>query len=672
MKHRYIGWLTAIVTLVTAAGLAVTTASQQSGLVYEWRWFAWPILAAIVAASLLLALILTRNTSRRGPIYWFIMLISANIIWLWLTFMGIVSADAATEAFWQGLFPLSWVMIPILMLFFIMSFVDDSEFPLNPLLTSLVLGSGIAIIFFAGFTNLIERHTPHLSKLYYWGYSNTPGDFSPYVFAWGGLLGIFGLFLLIKAYRKSASRNRRRQLRLIIIGVAQYIFLAISLDQVLYVLKPDLFPTASFIYTTLLDLMIGYAIMRYGLFQISPASLSEPILAKLSEAVFGFNTDLRVEFANDAAAVITGLKTETLHGMNFNQFFNKQEYDVVATKLASAERSFTLGDSGLLGQDRWLTPVQLTVSKIYDDGDKLAGYIVMATNVTELKKKTVELAEEKASVERKVVERTAQLHKEQAKLRAAMVVLIGNTTKLKELDRMRTELVTLASHQLRTPATAVKTNLSLLLDGYLGSLTADQLNSLKQAYNENLFEIDLIDDIIEVGELETVGVSLETAEVDLSAMIRDLTDKARPEVAEHKLTLKVAAGRAVKLSADAEKLRRAFQNLLDNAIKYTLPGGKVEVTVSRSDDQVEVSFKDTGVGIPANELQNIFQKFSRASNAITINMAGPGLGLYLTKSFVELHRGKIEATSELGKGSTFRVTLPELPEKTNKEALISR
>jgi PAS domain S-box-containing protein len=230
-----------------------------------------------------------------------------------------------------------------------------------------------------------------------------------------------------------------------------------------------------------------------------------------------------------------------------------------------------------------------------------------------------------------------------------------NITKDKEVDRMKSELVYLASHQLRTPASAVKSSLSLLLDGYMGQLSPLQVDDLKTAYNE----LRLIDDILDVARLDSKKLDLAVAKVNISALIDKVVVEERPAAIERKQTLEFKAPKRLMAEIDSDKIRMALENLISNAIKYTPVGGKIHVDVKAKDDDIIINVKDNGIGISVEEIPNMFKRFSRASNAIRINMVGTGLGLYLAKSIVGMHHGIIELNSKLGHGSVFTMTLPK-------------
>ena len=230
---------------------------------------------------------------------------------------------------------------------------------------------------------------------------------------------------------------------------------------------------------------------------------------------------------------------------------------------------------------------------------------------------------------------------------------------IQKLDRMKTELIYLASHQLRTPASAVRSNLSLLLDGYVGKLIDEQIRILRTAYEENGFELKLIDDVVDVAKLDSHDAVVEPKELDLVDLIKIIIVAQQSDAEKRNQSIETELPPELIISGDPVKLRLAFTNLIVNAIKYTPDGGRVIIGAKSSGSKVILTVGDNGIGIPANYIPDMFKRFSRASNATEINMAGAGLGLYLAKSMVGMHHGSIKVESELGKGSVFTVVLPK-------------
>jgi signal transduction histidine kinase len=245
---------------------------------------------------------------------------------------------------------------------------------------------------------------------------------------------------------------------------------------------------------------------------------------------------------------------------------------------------------------------------------------------------------------------------EVAALSAALNEMAGQ---LHELDQVKDEFVALASHQLRTPATAVKANIAMLLDGYFGELSAEQREFLQDAYDANERQLEVIEDILNVARAETGRLVLETAPVDLVQLVDDSVAEHRFGISDRRQHLDVAlpAG-PLMLSLDGKKMRMVVDNLVSNATKYTPEGGSIRVTLEEAGDRVAVEVADSGVGIAAGDRERLFRKFSRVDNPLSVSAGGTGLGLYLAGEIVRLHEGEIIVVSEPGKGSTFRVLLP--------------
>jgi signal transduction histidine kinase len=243
-----------------------------------------------------------------------------------------------------------------------------------------------------------------------------------------------------------------------------------------------------------------------------------------------------------------------------------------------------------------------------------------------------------------------------AMLSAALNRMAGD---LQELDTAKEEFVALASHQLRTPATAVKANLAMLLDGYFGEVTAEQREYLRDAYDANERQLQVIDEILYVARVETGRLAIQKANVEMKALVEAAVAEGRFAIGTRRQDLEVSMPtQAVELSADAPKLRMVVDNLLSNASKYTPEGGRIHVSLQAEGPDVVLEVRDTGVGISPEDQRKLFAKFSRVGNPLSVSAGGTGLGLYLAREIVHLHAGEITVESREGEGSVFRVRLP--------------
>lgn len=237
------------------------------------------------------------------------------------------------------------------------------------------------------------------------------------------------------------------------------------------------------------------------------------------------------------------------------------------------------------------------------------------------------------------------------------------TKELEEISQAKTEMVAFVSHQMRTPLSAVKFSIKVLLEGDFGKLTPDQEEILTKAYSSNENLETLISEFLdvsklEIGRLEIVFKSISLA--DLEKEIKKVIEELKPQIEEKGIDLNFFSSLNYKLSiqADLKRINQIIENLLENAINYTSAGGKISIVLENNKNDFKFSISDTGVGVPEKEQSKIFSKFFRATNARKLRSTGTGLGLYLCQRFIEGHQGKIWFSSEEGKGTTFNFTIP--------------
>jgi signal transduction histidine kinase len=234
-----------------------------------------------------------------------------------------------------------------------------------------------------------------------------------------------------------------------------------------------------------------------------------------------------------------------------------------------------------------------------------------------------------------------------------------DVTREREVDRMKSEFVSLVSHEMRTPLTSIKGYAYLLLSGDTGELASEQ-RTFAQVIIDNADRLSaMIDAFLDLSRIESGRMELVRAPVDLAALIASVITSIRPQVeAKRQRLVTEIAGDLPPLSGDAGRLAQIMTNLVSNAQKYTPPGGTITVAARQEGESLHLSVADTGIGISPEERAQLFTRFYRASNRETQAVGGTGLGLAITKSLVELHGGSISVRSEPGAGATFTVVLP--------------
>jgi len=232
--------------------------------------------------------------------------------------------------------------------------------------------------------------------------------------------------------------------------------------------------------------------------------------------------------------------------------------------------------------------------------------------------------------------------------------------RLKELDNTKSEFISIASHQLRTPLTAIKGYLSLVLEESYGRLSPEIRDVMEKMYTVNGHIIQLVEDLLSVSRIETGRVQYRYEPVRLEALVADTVDMFLSIAKSRGLALQIRLPKKAlpKLMLDADKIREVLSNLIDNAVKYTDRGG-VTVSVGLHDTGARMTVEDTGIGFGQGEGERLFRKFSRSVETMKIVPSGTGLGLYVGKNFVEAHGGRIWGESDgVGRGARFTVELP--------------
>jgi signal transduction histidine kinase len=230
--------------------------------------------------------------------------------------------------------------------------------------------------------------------------------------------------------------------------------------------------------------------------------------------------------------------------------------------------------------------------------------------------------------------------------------------RLLELDKQKTEFVSLASHQLRGPLTAIKGYASMLNEGDYGALPVSAMEILGRIQKSAHDMAVLITDYLDVTRIELGKVKYQPERFSMRDLVAEVEKELAPNVHPN-VTLTIDEGTDPRfVYADRNKVKQVVANLIDNAVKYT-PQGAVTAAVTRVDGYARLEVKDNGVGISKASLPHLFQKFSRAQNASKSNIKGTGLGLYIAKTIADHHRGRLSVFSEgEGKGSTFTFDLP--------------
>jgi PAS domain S-box-containing protein len=247
-------------------------------------------------------------------------------------------------------------------------------------------------------------------------------------------------------------------------------------------------------------------------------------------------------------------------------------------------------------------------------------------------------------------------------------LLLRDITRERELDEMKSQLLSTVSHELRTPLASIKGFATTLLrqDVQWDEDSRREFLSIIDAESDRLSE--LIGNLLDMSRIEAGTLRIEAEPIDLGALLDETSEAFQRMASSHRFRVDQPP-RLPQVLADPRRIRQVLRNLVENAVKYSPGGGEIVVVAQAGPDQVEVSVSDQGIGIAAEDLERIFDRFYQVDSASTRKVGGSGLGLSICKAIVEAHGGRIWVESELGRGSTFYVSLPSIsaPASTQEE-----
>lgn len=345
----------------------------------------------------------------------------------------------------------------------------------------------------------------------------------------------------------------------------------------------------------------------------------EAVMNSMGDAVFALDKDKKIILVNPIAAELAGEDKKDIIGKKYNEIFKfvlekeKTETTKFIDEVYEHGELSSIGDQTVLvNKDGRLIAVSDSAAPIKDNNGKVIG----------------------------------------------CVVIFRDVTKERRIDRAKSEFVSIASHQLRTPLSAIKWFLELLMSGVPGQLSTEQKHYVSQVIASNDRMIRLVNELLNVSRIETGSLVLKQKLINLNEIVKNVCDEVMSKIVEKQQQLTLNIKGRLMIHVDPTLLRQVIENLITNANRYTQPGGSISIRTYKKNGSMVFEIKDNGYGIPDNQKNKLFTKFFRADNIVTKQTDGTGLGLYVVKSAIETLGGKIWYESKENKGSTFYFSLP--------------
>lgn len=355
-------------------------------------------------------------------------------------------------------------------------------------------------------------------------------------------------------------------------------------------------------------------------------------------AIFYMDTNGYVQTWNKGAQKNKGYSAKDIIGKHFSTFY--QQVDKNNHK-PEKELEIALRD-GRVEDEGW---------RVRKDGSKFWANVII-TALYGVDGKHVGFAKVTRDL-------TSRKHHEDG-LRKANLLLKKQQRELRVLNESKDEFISLASHQLRTPATGVKQYVGMLVEGLAGPLQPNQQSLLENAYESNERQLHIISDLLKVAQVDAGKVKLKKKQTNVSQLVSQVIDEQHDTFSKRQQAITYQPdSKGYWAKIDPNLTRMVFENIINNASKYSHENSTVAVIVRQEGSNVCVDVLDQGVGFSPKDEPRLFEKFSRIENPLSTKVGGNGLGLYWAKKIVDLHKGKISYKSQLGKGSIFTVILPK-------------
>jgi len=641
-----------------------------------------PIIAAfIISFTLLIVILIKQSFKFKRPLnVAFIGIISLSTIWTFSYFMRYISENNREFITWIYVEYICHVFIGIVWIGFSLLFVKKGKFlkrfgvflAVPPVISYiLLLTNSYHYLFFN------ELAINNIDKGFLWYFPHMSVSYA-YI-AWGIIL------LLVNSIRSVNTIDRRKSI-IVLLG-ALVPLIGNIFDTLLnnYIgIHIDLTPA----FFTFSNLFFGAALLRYKLFSLKPILFNE-LMKSIQSMVFIFNFENVLMDTNDYTLKFMDKSKKELVDSDINQICKKlpsKNNSIKKYIIENKEVNNKLVE--VIYPD--IKYFNLSISHIKDKKGNIVSKVVILNDITEIQKSHDEIL----SVNKKLNKKSKELTRSNKELENSQTALVNimedlkDTTtqlekvnkKLSEVDNMRKEFVSHTAHELRTPLNATRWTLEMLLNEDVGRVNRSQREFIDQLYKSNIRLLGLVEDLLEVSKIDQKRFKIIISQCQIENLIDQVLGEMSIKVREKNINIGWDKNKysVPKIKADCDRIIQVLINIIGNAVKYTEAKGEINIELkvtnniapssiarkykykSKNIKYILCKISDNGIGIPSKEQNKMFDRFFRASNALSSEENGTGLGMTITKKIIDLHKGAIWFESEKNKGTTFYFTLPAL------------
>jgi len=574
-----------------------------------------------------------RESKSKGNLIFFTVCISTSLWAIGYAFM-LISPNIQIANIWRIISALGWCFFNWLWICFAFSLKDTNQKDSKPIIQDLMCMT--SIIFFI--SNLIYDPSEVVGIESYGFVDNKYITtsigivFSIYV----AISFIIGLIILYSHVKNSRKNRVRKQMKTILFTSLVSFWLGLISDLILPLLGVNSFPFA--VITISVGIVgVWYAINKHKIMSISPKFVSEYIFESVNEPIFILGEDFLVKNCNKASLNVTGRNYKELEQNPLNTIIDFRTYNFSAIMQLG---NVTNVEVDLLRKDKEILVCELSATVIYDEYKDILGIVILLHDVSE--RKNI------AEIQKKMIMENKRLLQQ-----------------ILEYDRLKTEFFSNISHEFRTPLNIILSAIQLM--NLIHNDSKDNYSNFIKTFEKYIYImkqnsyrlLKLINNIIDITKFDSGFCEINFNNHNIVEVVEDITLSIADFIKSKEIELIFDTDFEEKIIAcDDEKIERIMLNLLSNAIKYTKPGGNIKVQIKDMDTNVGISVKDTGIGIPKDKLNVIFERFRQVDELLTRRAEGSGIGLSLVKSLVESQGGTIKASSTYGFGSEFVIVFP--------------